>query len=90
MVLGKLGLKLGIRYGRLLRDRKEVQWNQSCIDHQKKPIESQFNHHRIQNTMRGYVRPVANHRRKHIDKTHTTSNLQSSEEKGYEHLMLFT
>ena len=31
--------------------------------------------------MRGHVRPVANHRRQSIDKTHTTSNLQSSEVK---------
>ena len=63
MVLGKLGLKLGNPYGRLLRDMKEVQWNQSCIDHQKKPIESEFNHHKNINIMKGHVRPVANHRR---------------------------
>ena len=46
-----------------------------------KPIKSKFNHHRTLNIMRGRVRPVANHRRKSIDKTHRISNLQSSKEK---------
>ena len=31
--------------------------------------------------MKGHFRPVSNHRRKSIDKTHKTSNLQSLEEK---------
>jgi hypothetical protein len=30
--------------------------------------------------MRGHVRPVVNHRRQSIEKTHRTSNIQSSEE----------
>ena len=79
--MGKLGLGLGNPFENPLRDRKEVQWNQSCKDHQNQPIESELNHRRDLNVMKGHGRPVANHRRQSINKTHTTSYLQSSEEK---------
>ena len=40
--------------------------------------------------MKGHGRPVANHRRQSIDKTHTTSHLQSSKEKVRSNLIIFT
>ena len=81
MVLGKLGLELGNPFGKLMRDRKKVQWNQSCIYHQNQPISSEFNHHRNTNVMKGHGRLVANHKRQSINETHTTSYLQSLKEK---------
>ena len=40
--------------------------------------------------MKVHVRPVANHQKQNIDKTHTTSHLQSSEENVRSSLIIFT
>ena len=47
----------------VLRGRKVMQWYQSCKYHQKWPKSSELNHHRKLKIMKGYARPVTNHRR---------------------------
>jgi hypothetical protein len=81
LVLWKLGSQLGNTIGKLLKDRKYVQWTQSCIDHKNNPKVSRINHHRLLDIMKGHVRPVANRWRQNINKAHSTSHLQSSKKR---------